>query len=177
MEIDDAHLVTRARAGRVDAFAELIGRHRDHVYRVALRMLGDPRRAEDATQDVLLQAWRSIDGFRGDSSVRTWLHRITINRCLNLQRDAPRQTDELPRDLPSRAPSTEATVEGRLELEEVRAAILGLTPDQRAVLVLRELEGCSYAEIAEALEISVQAVKSRLHRARLELAGAVRAWR
>lgn len=176
VEIDDAHLVTRAQAGRVDAFTELVRRHRDPVYRIALRMLADPRRAEDATQDVLLQAWRSLDSFRGEARFGTWLHRITVNRCLNLRR-AEHPTDDLPEDVADRAASTEARVEGRLELEDVRRAVAGLTPDQRAVFVLRELEGCSYAGIAATLEVSEQAVKSRLHRARQELLTAVRGWR
>jgi len=174
--VDDAHLVTRARAGRADAFEELVVRHRDRVYRVALRMLGDAREAEDATQDVLLQAWRSLDRFRGDSAFSTWLHRITVNRCLNVQR-ARRPVEPLDTDRPSRDPTVETAVESRLELDDVRRAIAGLTPEQRAPLVLRELEGCSYEELADVLDCSVSAVKSRLHRARIELLNAVRGWR
>lgn len=174
--IDDAFLVTRARAGRVDAFEELVRRHRDRVYRVALRMLGDEREAEDAAQDALLQAWRSLDRFRGDSAFSTWLHRITVNRCLNVLR-ARRPTEPIATEPESPAPSTETTVESRLRLDDVRRAILELTPEQRAPLVLRELEGLTYEELAEVLDISVSAVKSRLHRARVELLDAVRGWR
>lgn len=173
--VDDAHLVTRARAGRADAFEELVRRHRDLVHRVALRMLGDPREAEDATQDVFLQVWRSLDRFRGDSAFTTWLHRITVNRCLNVQR-AWRPAEPLDTDRPSGDPSVEAAVESRLELDDVRHAIAQLTPEQRAPLVLRELEGCTYGELAEILDCSVSAVRSRLHRARIELLNAVRGW-
>lgn len=176
VELEDAHLVTRAQAGRVDAFEELVRRHRDRAYRVALRMLGDPREAEDATQDALLQAWRSLHAFRADSAFATWLYRITVNRCLNVLRDR-RPAEQLVIDNPSNDPSVEATVESRLELEDVRAAIDRLTPEQRAPLVLRELEGCSYEELAVALDCSVSAVKSRLHRARMELLNAARGWR
>jgi len=174
--VDDAHLVTRARAGRTDAFEELVRRHRDRVHRVALRMLGDPREAEDVTQDVFLQVWRSLDRFRGDSAFTTWLHRITVNRCLNVQR-ARRPVEPLDTDRPSRDPAVEAAVESRLELDDVRHAIARLTPEQRAPLVLRELEGCTYEELAEILDCSVSAVRSRLHRARIELLNAVRGWR
>lgn len=174
--VDDAHLVTRARAGRADAFEELVHRHRDRVHRVAMRMLGDASEAEDATQEVLLQAWRSLDRFRGDSAFTTWLHRITINRCLNVLR-ARRPVDTLDSDRASDAPSTATAVEARLELDDVRRAIARLTPEQRAPLVLRELEGLSYEELAVVLDCSVSAVKSRLHRARIELITAVRGWR
>lgn len=174
-DLDDAHLVARARSGQVDAFEELVRRHRERAYRVALRMLRDAREAEDATQDALLQAWRSLERFRGDSTFGTWLYRIVVNRCLNVLR-ARKPTAELPPDRDSGQPSTETAVEGRLKLDDVRRAIGQLTPEQRAVLVLRELEGVSYEQLAEICEISVSAVKSRLFRARVELANAVRGW-
>ncbi|CAN5907408.1 sigma-70 family RNA polymerase sigma factor [soil metagenome] len=173
--LDDAHLVTRAKAGSVDAFEELVHRHRDRAFRVALRMVGDRGEAEDITQDALVAAWRSLDGFRADSAFTTWLHRIVLNRCLNALR-ARRETEPLPDDRASARPSTERTVEARIKLEDVRQAILQLTPEQRGPLVLRELEDCSYDELAESLDVSVSAVKSRLHRARLELLNAVRGW-
>lgn len=173
--LDDAHLVTRATAGRVDAFEELARRHRDRAYRVALRMVGDRRDAEDIVQESLLAAWRSLGGFRGDSAFSTWMYRIVLNRSLNVLR-ARRESETLSDELASAAPSTERTVEARVKLDDVRRAILRLTPEQRGPLVLRELEGCSYEELAEILEISVSAVKSRLHRARLELLNAVRSW-
>lgn len=174
-ELDDAHLVTRARAGGADAFEELVRRHRDRVYRVALRMLDDPREAEDATQDVLLQTWRSLDRFRADSAFSTWVYRIAVNRCLNVLRDR-RRTEPLESDQDSTAPSVEAAVASRLELDDVKRAITRLTPEQRAAFVLREVEGRTYEELAEVLDCSVSAVKSRLHRARLELLNAVRGW-
>lgn len=174
-ELDDAHLVTRASAGQVDAFEELVRRHRDRVHRVALRLLDDEREAEDAAQDAFVQAWRSLGSFRGDSAFTTWLYRITVNRCLNMRRGR-RLTVPLAGDQQSRQPSTPDVVESRLELADVRRAIAQLTPEQRAALVLRELEGCTYEELANVLQCSVSAVKSRLHRARLELLNAVRGW-
>lgn len=174
-DLDDVHLVTRARAGQVDAFEELVRRHRDRVHRVALRLLDDEREAEDAAQDAFVRAWRSLGSFRGDSAFTTWLYRITVNRCLNVRRDR-RPTTPLAVDHQSREPSTHDVVESRLELADVRRAIAQLTPEQRAALVLRELEGCTYEELAVALDCSVSAVKSRLHRARVELLRAVRGW-
>lgn len=175
-EFDDEHLVTRAKQGQVAAFEELVRRHQDRVYRVAWRLLGDEREAEDAAQDAFLQAWRSLGAFRGDSAFGTWLYRITSNRCLNMLRGR-RQFEELPGDRKSDSPSIETTVEARLQLEDVRRAIATLTPEQRIPLVLRELEHCSYEELATILDVSVSAVKSRLLRARVELLNASRGWR
>jgi RNA polymerase sigma-70 factor (ECF subfamily) len=132
--LDDAYLVSRARAGRLDAFEELVRGHRDRVYRVALRMLGERRDAEDAAQDVLLQAWRSLEGFRADSSFSTWVYRITVNRCLNVLQ-VRHDNEPLMNEHASAAPPTEAIVESRLQLDDVRRAILRLTPEQRAPLV------------------------------------------
>ena len=171
----DADLVSRAQAGRLDAFEELVRRHRLGTYRVALRMLGDEDDAEDATQEAFLQAWRNLDGFRADAAFSTWMYRIVTNRCLNMLRARRRtqplsETQEAPTSRPDRI------AEANWQVEDLKRAIARLTPEQRAPLVLRELQGCSYEEIAEALELSIPAVKSRLHRARLGLVAAMRQW-
>ncbi|HEX2375832.1 MAG TPA: sigma-70 family RNA polymerase sigma factor [Actinomycetota bacterium] len=174
--LTDADLVSRAQAGRLDAFEELVRRHRLGTYRIALRMLGDESDAEDATQDAFVQAWRNLAGFRAEAAFSTWMHRIVTNRCLNMLR-ARRPTHPLPDDREAPASRPDRIAEGRWQVEDLARAIGRLTPEQRAPLVLRELEGCSYEEIAEALDVSVSAVKSRLHRARLELLAAMRVWR
>jgi RNA polymerase sigma-70 factor (ECF subfamily) len=173
---DDAQLVTRAQAGRLDAFEELVRRYRQPIYQVALRMLGDAADAEDATQDAFVQAWRNLAGFRADAAFSTWMYRIVMNRCLNVLRSR-RRTEPLPvgREAPASRPDRIA--EARWEVEDLKLAIARLSPEQRAPFVLRELEGRSYQEIAEVLELSVPAVKSRLHRARLEVLAAMRGWR
>jgi RNA polymerase sigma-70 factor (ECF subfamily) len=171
----DADLVSRAQSGRLDAFEELVRRHRLGTYRVALRMLGDEGDAEDATQDAFVQAWRNLGGFRADAAFSTWMYRIVTNRCLNMLR-ARRRTEPLPPDREAPASRPDRIAEARWQVEDLKRAIVRLTPEQRAPLVLRELEGCSYEEIAEALELSIPAVKSRLHRARLELLAAMREW-
>ena len=172
----DADLVSRAQAGRLDAFEELVRRHRLGAYRVALRMLGDESDAEDATQDAFVQAWRKLAGFRADAAFSTWMYRIVTNRCLNMLR-ARRRTEPLPDDREAPASRPDRIAEARWQVEDLKLAILRLTPEQRAPLVLRELQGCTYDQIAEALDISIPAVKSRLHRARLELLAAMGSWR
>jgi RNA polymerase sigma-70 factor (ECF subfamily) len=171
----DADLVSRAQAGRLDAFEELVRRHRLATYRVALRMLGDDGDAEDATQDAFVQAWRSLGGFRADAAFSTWMYRIVTNRCLNMLR-ARRRTEPLPQDREAPASRPDRIAEGRWQVQDLARAIARLTPEQRAPLVLRELQGCTYDEIAEALDLSISAVKSRLHRARLELLASMRSW-
>jgi len=172
----DADLVSRAQAGQLDAFEELVRRHRLATYRVALRMLGDASDAEDATQDAFVQAWRNLGGFRADAAFPTWMYRIVTNRCLNMLR-ARRRTEPLPDDREAPASRPDRIAEARWQVQDLKLAILRLTPEQRAPLVLRELQGCSYEEIAEALDVSISAVKSRLHRARLELLSAMGPWR
>jgi RNA polymerase sigma-70 factor (ECF subfamily) len=172
----DADLVSRAQSGRLDAFEELVRRHRLATYRVALRVLGDESDAEDATQDAFVQAWRNLGGFRADAAFSTWMYRIVTNRCLNMLR-ARRRTEPLPDDREAPASRPDRIAEARWEVEDLKLAILRLTPEQRAPLVLRELQGCTYEQIAEALDISIPAVKSRLHRARLELLASMGSWR
>ena len=172
----DADLVSRAQSGRLDAFEELVRRHRLATYRVALRVLGDESDAEDATQDAFVQAWRNLGGFRADAAFSTWMYRIVTNRCLNMLR-ARRRTEPLPDDREAPASRPDRIAEARWQVEDLKLAILRLTPEQRAPLVLRELQGCTYEEIAGALDISIPAVKSRLHRARLELLAAMGSWR
>jgi RNA polymerase sigma-70 factor, ECF subfamily len=174
--LNDADLVSRAQAGHLDAFEELVRRHRLGAYRVALRMLGDAGDAEDATQDAFVQAWRSLAGFRADAAFSTWMYRIVTNRCLNMLR-ARRRTEPLSDDHEAPTTRPDRIAEANWQVEDLKRVIAGLTPEQRAPLVLRELEGCSYEEIATALELSIPAVKSRLHRARLELLSAMREWR
>lgn len=165
----DEVLVRAAQAGSADAFGCLVERHADRVYRVALRMLWCEADAEDATQDALLHAWRSLGYFRAEASFTTWMYRIVTNRSLSLIRS---RRPDLPIEsfnLTGAASTPEELVEARERVRALAGAFALLTPDRRAPLVLREVEGLSYAEIADILELSVPAVKSRIHRARLEL--------
>lgn len=176
VEARDEQLVRAAVHGDVRAFEALVRRHQERAYRIALRMLGRPEAAEEAAQDAFVRAWISLGRFRGDSLFSTWLHRIVVNASLDAiatrRGDAPLSEEQVDvREDPARMAELHARVEA------VKAAILRLTPDQRAALVLRELEGLSYEEIAAVLEISLPAVKGRIHRARLELLERLDEWR
>lgn len=167
-ETEDIHLVRAAQTGDLAAFEELVRRYELRVYRVALRLLGNPTEAEDATQDALVQAWQALPLFRGESSAATWLYRVATNRCLNLLQ---RRKQSEPLSDSHQAPGSEPAeiVETVDALDALKRSLMRLTPEQRAPLVLREFEGLTYDEIAAVLEVSLPAVKSRIRRARLEL--------
>ena len=174
---DERWLVRAAQRGDLDAFEQLIRLYEVPVYRLALRMLGSSADAEDAAQEALVSAWRSIGGFRGTSSFGTWLYRITTNRCLN-HISARRPTAPLDEALPGRASDGPAErAEEHERMSALGAAILRLPPEQRAALVLREFEGLSYDEVGEVLDITLAAVKGRIHRARLQIAEDLAEWR
>jgi len=167
----DHALVLALRRGELDALAEAYRRHGARVYRLALRMLGRAPDAEDATQEVFLELLGRARSFAGRSRFSTWLHRVTVNHCLHrLEKERLRSADALHGDECSvqRDPGEEhlARSEARESLEHL---LLRLPPAQRAVLLLRELEGLSYQEIAETLGIPPGTVMSRLSRAREEL--------
>lgn len=168
---DEAELVARARAGDRDAFADIVWRHQDAVYTLAHRLVG-PDLAPDVTQEVMVRAWRSLAGFRGDAALATWLHRITVNTAWTLRRRAARH-EARPIDdtlvetgLVDPAVSPEHAGEMIDVRSALRAAIARLSPGQRTVLVLRDVYGWSTEEVAEELRISSTTAKVRLHRAR-----------
>lgn len=174
---DEGFLVRAAQRGDLDAFGELLRRHEGPTYRLALRMLGSPSEAEDAAQDAFLKAWRALPRFQGTSSFSTWLYRITTNRCLDILA-ARRPTDPLDdtrvgdhRDDPA------ARVQQQEQMSALTASIGRLPAEQRAALVLREFEGLSYDEVAEVLQITLPAVKGRIHRARAQIASDLAAFR
>jgi RNA polymerase sigma-70 factor, ECF subfamily len=167
-DVDDAALLRAHVAGDRHAFGELVQRHRDRLWAVAIRTLGDREDAADAVQDALISAYRAADRFRGDSAVTTWLHRIVVNACLDrARRRQARPTVPLP--------EVETAVRMSVEPDRdtglvVRAALAELPPDQRAALVLLDIEGYSVAEIAEILGVAEGTVKSRCARGRARLA-------
>lgn len=169
----DRQLVVLARGGNEHAFEVLVRRHQDQTYRLALRMLGDRDDADDAAQEAFLQAWRGLESFRADAAFGTWLYRITMNECLRLLAGR-RDTAELSVDIEDPGAGPEEMMAARQVVSAVKAGVAGLTPEQRAPWVLREVEGLTYEEIAEVLAVTVTAVKARLHRARLVIADAVR---
>lgn len=182
----EAELVHRARAGDEQAFADLVRRHADRAYAVALRMTGDPSDAQDVVQDALVAAWQHLDGFAGTASFATWLTRIVMNRCHNLRRDH-RPTEPLDEDAADglgesgrpgwSTPGVEAQVVARQQLAAVQEAILALPFDQRAALVLSTVSGSSHRETAAVLGTTEQAVRVRVHRARRALVARLGDWR
>ncbi|MBT2480732.1 RNA polymerase sigma factor SigM [Streptomyces sp. ISL-94] len=171
----DGDLLARHVAGDPDAFGELVRRHRDRLWAAALRTLGDREEAADAVQDALVSAYRAAHSFRGDSAVTTWLHRITVNACIDRARKAASRrtaplddTDRLERLLEPYE-SAEAPAE-RQDLHRQLLAALGTLPaEQRAALVLVDMQGYPVAEAARILDVPTGTVKSRCARGRAKL--------
>jgi RNA polymerase sigma-70 factor (ECF subfamily) len=153
-------------------FAELYQEHSRAIYYLALRFLSDPGKAEDATHDVFLKAFRKRDQFRGDSSWRTWLYRITINHCRNLQqtwheRHMVTSEDELVfENTPSRTDSPLRVLETKELGQRIQKAMDGLSAEYRLLLLLVADEQLSYEQVAALTEQSADAVRGKLHRAR-----------
>jgi RNA polymerase sigma-70 factor, ECF subfamily len=184
-EPDDRALLLAHVAGDTAAFGILFGRHRDRLWAIALRTTGDREEAADALQDAMVAAFRRADSFRGDSAVTTWLHRIVVNSCLDrLRRRKVRRAEPLPdglsEDLDPRtlagsvSPSAAVVDPADLAVDhERRAAVLtalaALPPDQRAALVLVDMEGYSVQDAADILECAPGTVKSRCSRGRARL--------
>lgn len=176
--MDDKHILARARRGELDAFEELVRQYEKRVYAVALRSSGSPEDAADITQEVFLRAWRSIESFRGDSGFSTWLFRITMNLCVDHARHKNAQPQIQPlvvgeedaeRPIPDPAPTPEEHLENSELGRELAAALDEVSEEHRRIVLLRDVSGLSYTEIAEVLEISEGTVKSRLSRARIAL--------
>lgn len=163
---DDTALLHAHAAGDPYAFAEIVRRHRDRLWAVALRTLGDREEAADALQDALLSAFRAAGNFRGDSAVTTWLHRIVVNACLDrIRRRQSRPTVPLPETDVTPAPVTD-----RDTAMDVQHALQQLAVDQRSALVLVDLQGYSVAEAAVMLGVAEGTIKSRCARGRARLA-------
>lgn len=175
MDIDDRELVGRCRAGDTAAFGQLVERYQRAVYTMALRMLGNPEDAKDATQVAFVRAYRSLDTFDENRRFFSWLYRIGVNECLNALRSRRPDDTLTPAVAAAATPyDTVATLERRAQLQ---AALQTLSPDYRAVIVLRHFGDMSYDEIADALGIEVKTVKSRLHSARQRLGERLLGWR
>jgi len=176
----DSELVARWQAGELDAFETLVRRHERRVFRLLLRMLGNREDAEDAAQEAFLSLHRHGHRFRGDARFSTFVYRVAANAALNrrrsLGRARARQQELAERqaagsDLPSSPRDPEGAASGAEVQVRVQAALLELPDDLRLAVVLYDLEGQSYRDIAEALGIPEGTVKSRIHRARGALRG------
>ena len=175
----DAELVDAARRGAADAFEELLGRYYEKLYGVIARMVREPEQARDLTQDCFLRAWRALPDFAGEASFFTWLYQIARNLVIS----AARRERARPKITASIDQASEDRTEWRdtsaldpaepLNRRERRLALIqaieSLPPDFREVIVLRDLEGLAYEELAILLKVPVGTVRSRLFRARMEL--------
>ncbi|HEX4994886.1 MAG TPA: sigma-70 family RNA polymerase sigma factor [Methylomirabilota bacterium] len=170
---DAPRFLDRLRAGDAPAFEELVMTYQHRVFGVALRMLGNRAEAEDVAQEAFVRAHRALGAFRGDAKLSTWLYAITSRLCLNRlasgERRLTRQGEDAMLRLSDAGPRPDAALERR-ELETALGRAIAELPEaRRIVVVLRDLEGLSYEEIAEVLELELGTVRSRLHRARADL--------
>jgi RNA polymerase sigma-70 factor, ECF subfamily len=163
---DDCLLIQRFLAGEETAFDLLVRRHYQRIDRLAQLVVANPMAAEDIAQEAFLRAYRALPRFRGEASFYSWLYRITLNLCLNYLRRQPRVSSveaDVPPSPTDAAADPAALLEDRERQRLIRGAIDALPPHYRVTVVLRELEGLSYQEIADLLSIPVGTVKSRLN--------------
>ena len=183
-EVDDSELIKRFLGHDEEAFARLVRKYQNKVYNLCYRVLGDRDEAMDMAQEVFITVHKSLAGFRGDSLFSTWVFRVTVNHCKNrikyLGRRRYYQSTSLsaPTELEDgevyfepedEGPDPELTLASEEIQQLVQKAISALDPDHRMALVLRDIQGLAYEEIAEMLDIKVGTVKSRIHRARNDL--------
>ena len=169
----DKQLLELARAGDRRALDEILARHERQIFRFGLRMCGNEDDARDVLQDTLLTAFQKVHSFRGDAQLSTWLYQIARNFCVRSRRGGPATAvdEREAAAVPSGDTPPDAEVHARQIGELLQSAILTLPESQREVLVLRDVEGLSAEEAAQVVGIEVGALKSRLHRARLDLRG------
>jgi RNA polymerase sigma-70 factor (ECF subfamily) len=174
----DEQIVERALTGDAEAFGEIVLRWERRIFALSFGMLGREEDARDATQETFLSAFRNLRGFRGDAKVSSWLHRIAVNQCITRQRRAKVRSEsaietEEERDASQFASpvsySPARVVEARQRSAAVRRAVNSLPPDLRQVIVMKEFEELTFKEIAEALDIPLSTVKSRLYTALKQL--------
>ena len=180
---EDRYLAIRASEGDVEAFTKLLRAHSSLVYRVALRILGSKEDAQDASQEVWIKVWKNIKTFRAQSAFSTWLYRIAVNTCLSArqresrliieEREYYRSGEEIPYVLlPEQQPAggaeadPEAAALGAELRQELETALLEVRAEHRAALILRHMEGLSYAEIAQVLEVPEGTAKGWVSRGR-----------
>jgi RNA polymerase sigma-70 factor (ECF subfamily) len=172
----DADLVLRCQRGEGPAFNDLVSRHQDRIYNIVLRFCGNAEDARDVSQRAFINAYRKIGEFKGESAFATWLTRIAFNQAVSFRRERKhRELSLTPKneDGPLVEPADDRSPAEGLESDETRKkvqqALALLDEGDRQVILLKDIQGCSYDEIASVLAIPKGTVRSRLHRARLEL--------
>jgi RNA polymerase sigma-70 factor (ECF subfamily) len=173
--VSDGQLIGRTMAGEPAAFGQLVLRYQDRLYNSLFRLLGSAEDAQDAVQDAFVQAFVKLKTFRGSAAFYTWLYRIAFNLAMShARRGRPTRSLDFGHDgcggePVDGQPAAEANLARRERATLVHAALAELSNDYRQVIVLREIEGCRYDEIAQILELPIGTVRSRLFRARVEL--------
>ena len=176
----EAAIVRKVLGGDANAFETLVLEYEKNVYNIALRMTGNSEDAADMTQEAFIKAYNSRQSFRGDSKFSVWLYRIVSNVCLDFLRSKNRRPtvslsvedddgEDAQLDVADESQSPELLLDRKLTRDSVRRGLDSLPPDYRQILLLREIQGLSYDEIAQALSLEVGTVKSRIFRARKRL--------
>lgn len=176
----EAAIVRKVLGGDANAFETLVLEYEKNVYNIALRMTGNSEDAADMTQEAFIKAYNSLQSFRGDSKFSVWLYRIVSNVCLDFLRSKNRRPtvslsvedddgEDAQLDVADESQSPELLLDRKLTRDSVRRGLDSLSPDYRQILLLREIQGLSYDEIAQALSLEVGTVKSRIFRARKRL--------
>ncbi|MBZ9638285.1 MULTISPECIES: RNA polymerase sigma factor [unclassified Streptomyces] len=179
LRVPDDLLAVRAGEGDAEAFALLVRRHSPSMLALAFRMLGNAQDAEDAVQDAFVSAWQRLPEFRHTAAFRTWMYRITVNRCLNARRHrrATLPLNAVTEPAAGMGSSPSGVAEQDALTVALTTALAALDPEQRACWILRELHGLAYEEIAHVTSTSEQTVRGRLYRARRSLKEALKSWR
>jgi RNA polymerase sigma-70 factor (ECF subfamily) len=178
VELHESELILKCKNGNVEAFEELVLKYQRQIYTVAYRFMGNHEDASDLAQEAFIKAYKSIDRFRGESSLKTWLYHIVANVCRDelrkrkkgqvLSLDAPISTEEgeITRQTEDWTYAPDLIYESKEAQYFIQEAINQLTPEYKEVIILREIQGFSYEEIAQHLGCSLGTIKSRLNRAR-----------
>lgn len=179
MSPDDRQLIAECLRGQTAAFGELVRRYQDRLFNTVYRLVGNAEDAQDVVQDAFIHAYQSLDRFKGDSLFFTWLYRIAVNTAISLRRkqrvvlsfDTGREVngERLEPQDPSECSQPGHALEQAEQERRIQHALHQLSPEHRAVLVLKDMEGQKYEAMAEILQVPIGTVRSRLHRARLEL--------
>ena len=178
MRTADLELAARCRAGDADAFEELYRQHARRLFSLVVRMVGSAEDAEDLVQEVFLQAHRKLAGFRGESTLGTWLYRLTMNHCLDhlrgRQARMSRATESLDEEDAAEPMAPAPAVPPAISRMDLEKAIAALPPGARAAFLLHDVEGFEHQEIAAILGVSEGTSKSQVHKARLKLRALLR---
>jgi len=175
---DERELIKKAQSGDVDAFEEIVKLYEKRVYSLALRMTQNPQDAFDASQEVFIKIYNFLPSFKWESSFYTWVYRITVNKCIDINRKLKRQRtfsidaqdeDSPAFDIPDEVHSPESRYGKKEAMEAVMKALDKLSDEHKAVIILRDIKGLSYLEIADVVDCSEGTVKSRISRAREKL--------